>query len=364
MTLIFATLAACTAEPDPPPKGDAPREDSPKETLPPPPSDEPRGFKVLPADDPRWVYMGRIDQRARTAPILVWSGSSVKGVIDATTITVQLQGSGTNWVNVYVDDEEPQVIELLDGIHDYVVAEGLAPGPHAFRLSKRTEAADGALRFRGVMADGWLEESERPAFGIEFYGDSITSSYSIECACDEALPEYKNFDLSYAALAAEAVGAEARAISISGIGIQLSWWPETMFDHWDGLQLGDGAWDFSWQPELVVVNLGQNDYWLGAGSEIQSTYIDFYDALRDVYPDADVLLALGSMDAVAFGSPMPGYLELAVETLQQQGDDKVHSLVFDYNGHGRHPEVADHEVMADALTSKILEIREADPNRR
>ena len=37
-----------------------------------------------------------------------------------------------------------------------------------------------------------------------------------------------------------------------------------MVTYWDSLQNDDHAWDFSlWTPDIVVVNLGQNDYWLG-----------------------------------------------------------------------------------------------------
>ncbi|MEM6925463.1 MAG: GDSL-type esterase/lipase family protein [Myxococcota bacterium] len=359
--LTFAMLIACTpktvepsttamnvVEPTP--------TDRPDPVPPMTPEERPAPGRLA-ADDPGWNYQGRIDHQDPSAPLLIWSGSRIEGTIDATSITAHLEATGETWINVYLDGGLPTVVRLEEGLRDVTIGRALAPGPHTLRITKRTEATDGTLRFHGVTADGTLRPMAEPPFGIEFYGDSITSSYSIECACDEGLPRYKNFDQSYGALTAAAFGAEARAISLSGIGIVRSWWAEDMLDHWNGLQLGDGAWDFFWQPEVVVVNLGQNDYWLGADAKVRSGYTELHGELRAVYPDADILFALGDMNAVASDSPMPGYVRDVVDALTVDGDARVHALVFDYNGHGRHPEVADHRVMADALIAKIREIR-------
>ena len=95
-------------------------------------------------------------------------------------------------------------------------------------------------------------------------------------------------------------------------------------------------WDFSaYTPEIVVINLFQNDSWLfkipdhaefkarfgsrapGAG-EIVAAYRDFVTAVRARYPKAHIICALGNMDATRQGSPWPGYIEQAVAELKDK----------------------------------------------
>ena len=107
-------------------------------------------------------------------------------------------------------------------------------------------------------------------------------------------------------------------------------------------------WDFSqWTPHVVVINLGQNDCWgnytqMGA----EANYVNFTLTLRSLYPDAYIILALGSMSATASYSPWPGYLQNAVNQLNTTyGDSKVYSLIFPYGGND-HPRIARHAEMA------------------
>ena len=133
-----------------------------------------------------------------------------------------------------------------------------------------------------------------------------------------------------------------------------SWWDAEIGDYWDGLYAGDAAWDFAaWPADVVVVNLGQNDYWLGVTGEIVPAYVDFLTTLRGVHPTAGIFLALGSMDATQDGSPMPARVEQAVGARNAQGDADVYSVIFTYNGWGGHPIADDHALMADELVTAI-----------
>ena len=145
-----------------------------------------------------------------------------------------------------------------------------------------------------------------------------------------------------------------------------------MPEMYDRLDPADPAskWDFSLvQPDIVVVNLFQNDSWLVNMPDNESfklrfgtqkpdeekiieSYKNFVESLRHVYPDAYIICALGSMDATREDSPWPGYVESAVEQL---GDNKISTLFFPFIGKGGHPRVEDNKVMADKLISFIEE---------
>ena len=104
-----------------------------------------------------------------------------------------------------------------------------------------------------------------------------------------------------------------------------------------------------------MINLGQKGNWLGVGAQMTAAYVDFAGRLREQHPNAHIYLALGSMDAVAPGSPFPGYLEDAVDALNADGDDKVHGVIFPYNGSGAHPVASEQAEMAEILVSAIQE---------
>lgn len=318
---------------------------------------DPNARTILPSD-PSIHTVGRLDQSDPSRLPLHWPGSSVSFSFQAPSVSVTIDDAGDNYLNVYIDDLAPVVLDLEPGEHTYVLSEGLTAEPHRVAIHKRTETFEGdatVLSFELGPENRMGESEPDPTFRMEFYGDSITAGYSADCECDQGDAVYKNHDLTYAALAASALGGEHHTIALSGVGIVKSWWNAEMDDYWDGLYAGDGEWDFSsWPADVVVVNLGQNDYWLGVRGEIVRAYVEFLVELRDVHPNAEIFLALGSMDATAEGSPMPGWVEQAVTIRNESGDSDVHSLIFPYNGWGGHPIEADHSEMADMLIEAVL----------
>jgi hypothetical protein len=157
--------------------------------------------------------------------------------------------------------------------------------------------------------------------------------------------------------------------SQSGIGVMISWFPFTMPDFYDQLSAvgdNDSHWDFaSWTPDVVVINLLQNDSWLiGRDHKLQpepddaariARYRDFVARIRQLYPKAYIVCALGSMDATRPGSPWPGYVESAVAQLHAGGDARIATIFFPFTGYGQHPRVKQHQANAALLTAFIKE---------
>jgi hypothetical protein len=292
-----------------------------------------------------------------------WPGTRVEANFVSTSLSLLLDDeSGENYLHVTIDGGEPQILDLEPGEALYAIATNLTEGPHNVIVSKRTESGEGDLHFKGLILDpdAYLAEAPpEPTVRMEFYGDSITSGYSVDCVCDEGIAEYKNHDETYAAITARTLDAEHHSISISGLGIVESWWDATIWDYYDGVTTSDHDWTFEdWPADIIVINLGQNDKWLGVGSEIRQAYATFVLALRKANPDAEVFLALGSMDAVAPGSPFPNYLMGAVNDLNTiHGDEKVHGVLFPYNGSGSHPVASEQAEMATVLVKAIAAAR-------
>lgn len=332
------------------------------------------GVPVAP-DNKQLQYTGRIDFADRARPMLSWPGTSIAGNFTGASLAVKLDDQrGKNFFNVFIDGDysKPFIIEARPGSASYAVATGLKPGAHSFLITKRTEGEEGGTFFQGLeLADGaaLLPPPARKQRRIEFFGDSITSGMGNESpddGPDDRLRDKNNF-MSYSSITARALNAEAHIISQSGIGVMVSWFPFTMPDFYDQLSAvgnNDTKWDFkSWTPDVVVVNLFQNDRWLIDREKRLSPMpsdaqrIDAYRVLvqkiRALYPRAYIVCALGSMDAVQQGSKWPGYVRSAVDQMQQSGDQRIDTIVFPWNGFGGHPRVQQHQTNAALLTDFI-----------
>jgi hypothetical protein len=240
-------------------------------------------------------------------------------------------------------------------------------------LIKRNEWETGKSWFYGFnITDGsLLELPPANARVIEFFGNSITAGYAIDDNTGGDSPDsiYTNNYYTYAAITARHFKADYYCTVKSGIGILVSWFPLIMPEMYNRLDPTDSTsrWDFHIKPDVVVVNLFQNDSWLVKlpdnpsfkqrfGSKapekerIVEAYRSFIKDLRQVYPKAHIICALGSMDAVKEGTPWPGYIKEAINPMH---DERIHTLFFPYMNKSGHPRRKDNEIMAEILIRYI-----------
>lgn len=328
------------------------------------------------ADHSHFLYTGRIDFSNAKSPSLSWPGSSIKANFSGSTLAVVLDDqSGKNYFNVIIDgnDSSPFVLQAKQGEHRYLISSGLSGGAHSLEIYKRTEGEEGASQFKGLVLDdnaSLLAPPKPLQRRMEIYGDSISSGMGNEGADNGAdhLASDKNNYLAYGAIAARALNAELHTISQSGIGMMVSWFDFTMPQFYDQLSaVGNNTsnWDFSkWTPDLVLINLMQNDKWLiDREKRLQplpndtqriAAYQRFIATIRSKYPKAQIICALGSMDATETDQ-WPSYVRQAVKNLQDQGDTQLDTLFFPFTGYGQHPRVAQHQANAKLLTAFIRE---------
>jgi Carbohydrate esterase 2 N-terminal/GDSL-like Lipase/Acylhydrolase family len=333
--------------------------------------------KIISYNNRKISYEGRINYQ-RDAAELSWPGTSVSIWFKGTNISAILKDADTaNYYNVIVDDTNVHKIHTDTVKHSYILASGLSKGKHKIQLFKRTEWDKGSTWFYGFETSRktkLLQVPEPKKRKIEFYGNSITCGYAIEDSSgkDSGKGYFENNYLTYAAITARHFDAQYSCISKSGIGIMISWFPLIMPEMYDRLDPKDpgSKWDFStYTPDVVVINLFQNDSWLinmpqheqfkyrfGTKAPekdfIIASYKNFVASIRNKYPKADIICALGNMDATKVGLPWSGYIQQAVAQLN---DPKMYTHFFNYKNTGGHPNIAEQKVMANNLIEFIEE---------
>jgi hypothetical protein len=320
-------------------------------------------------------YTGRINFENKLVSEIYWPATSIKVHFTGKEIKAQLKDEkGENYFNIILDADSLRYIKIDTKKEWYTLASNLSDGEHTIELVKRTEWDKGKTWFYGFkIIDGYLlEPSPKNDRVIEFFGNSITAGYAIEDNTGGDSPDsiYTNNYYTYAALTARHFNADLYCTVKSGIGIMISWFPMIMSDLYYRLNPADSLsrWDFSnIIPDIVVVNLFQNDSWLvnmpnhlsfktclnnevPNKNKIVQSYLTFIKDIRKVYPEANIICALGCMDATQKDSLWPEYIKEAVGKLD---DDKIHTHFFPFMNKQGHPRIEDHQSMAKSLISFI-----------
>ncbi len=326
--------------------------------------------------DPHIRYTGRI-AFTDSAAILAWTATSVKINFSGTGMDALMKDElGENTYNVVVDG---QVVSLLHPDNTkkvYTLVSGLANGDHQLELFKRTEWAMGKTAFFGFLPGRFKSRLLSPPAHskrkLEIFGNSITCGYAVEDTTgqDRGTAPFENGYISYGAILARHYGADYVCTSKSGIGIAISWFPLIMPEMYNRLDAADSnsVWNFSaYQPNLIIVNLFQNDSWLvnmpdnpqfkarfGEKAPTAQYFVDAYAGfirqLRLQYPKSKILCMLGSMDATRAGSPWPGYVNVAVGALN---DPLVYTHFIPFKNTPGHPNAKEQEEMAKDLEQYI-----------
>ncbi|MDW3645574.1 MAG: GDSL-type esterase/lipase family protein [Bacteroidia bacterium] len=340
------------------------------------PTGEGTDFFVHPAAD-FIQYQGRIGEEDG-AKVLYWSGSSIKIQFKGEKMSVVLRDEKyDNYFNVLLDGELINILRPDTLKKSYVLVEDLKDETHVLEIFKRTEWEHGKTWFYGFEpeTDTEFEMPFQKKRRMEFYGNSITAAYAVEDTSGKDSPDstYTNFYQSYAAITARHFQANYNAIVRSGIGITVSWMPIIMPEIWDRLDPTDpgSRWDFRSipNPDVVVVNLLQNDSWLILLEDFEqykirfgdkkpsiefvtARYQDFIRNIRGKYPAAHIICMLGNMDITKEGSPWPKYVQSVVDALE---DPKIHTLFVPHQAISSHPQIKEQEAMADSLINKITD---------
>jgi len=286
--------------------------------------------------------IGRVDRRDPAGPRFGWPGSQLRARFSGTGVSLDLEDTGTSHYDVVIDEAAPVRLIVSGPRKTYDLVVSQTKLEHEIVLTKRTETFVGITQVRGVAAHaGGALIPTRPPRGrrIEVIGDSITCGFGV-LGADETCPfspDTESEPLAWGALAAAALSATRTTIAASGIGVLRNFAGDTdgtMPDLYGRALATDPAStpDQFFVPDVVVVNLGTNDFAGGKGDP-GPAFVDKYTrllaTLRARHPKAKIVAATSPMLGEPNRTTLRTYLEAALKARGAAGDTKLTLLDLD-----------------------------------
>lgn len=331
--------------------------------------------------------LGRVNPTTRE---LTWPSTGITFTFTGTSASVPFNFTGTNAIAVTIDGGPAIVIDNVNTTS--YTTPTLTPGQHTVVLRKKSEAFYGSIFIGQPVATGVLQPVASPKKRIEIIGDSISVGYGLDgtfpCTETAALEDAPR---TYGALTAKNLSADYSIVAWSGKGLIRNYvtasptgddGQPTQPVLWTryGANDADNSYDYSYQPDIVVINLGTNDFgYLLTNATTGQTYdgrapikeadfttamVNFVKLVRSHYITAEVFITSSPMlddsyptTADAQHTTQSNAIKAAVAELGSFShfvdfppqDQSV--LGCDY-----HPAEIEHEKMAAILTSAIQDV--------
>jgi len=346
--------------------------------------------KIMYADKSNVKIIGRTATK-NNALWLTQSASGIEFKVTASSLSIQLTGdvtarpsrstTPTNYARytIYVDEVETVTGTMDKQKKEEIVFSGDKPRTATIRLLKITESGQSLMAIKSITTDekGTIAPTAEKSLKIEFIGDSITCGYGVEAkgASESFTTATQNATKTYAFLTAQALDADWSFTSYSGFGIISGYtgdgqintqslvppiYEKTCFS-WGSNTFNQVAWDFSFKPNIIVVNLGTNDnsYTKGDSEKCDAyvkAYIDFVKQIRKNNPESYIICSLGIMGDELYSSVE----EVVADYTKETGDKNISAFHFtpqntsaDGVGADFHPSAVTQKKEGELLTEYI-----------
>ncbi len=344
------------------------------------------------------------------SPLTVfWTGSGIELNAKGSELWIEVEvdyDMYEPWISIVINSAPVSRQMLIAGRYWVCVFRGMDENiVKNIKIVKETQAMNDDLecymQIHSVKFDGEFLPMKEKLYKIEFVGDSITSGEGIIGGKqeDDWISMWFSAVDNYSTMTANALNAEHRIISESGWGVLTSWDNNPHFNipqYYEkvcGILTGEknealGAFkdnDFdSWQPDVVVVNLGTNDGGAFTSPEwrdevtgeahkqrlnedgtfneedlkaFENAVYNFLVKLRKLNKNANIVWVYGML-----GIPMLPSIYRAVDTYTKDaGDIKVSvfqlpNTTDETVGSRQHPGILSHEKAAKELTGYLKSI--------
>ncbi|MBW8749752.1 MAG: GDSL family lipase, partial [Acidobacteria bacterium] len=282
-------------------------------------------------------------------------------------------GKGDEILHVTVDGQSAApLVKPAPGLYG---VEGLGKGKHMVRVAVATESQAAPDTFGGfsTLADAKPVALKARKHQIEFIGDSHTVGYgnistTRDCTTDDVWKTTDN-TLAFGPLMAERYDADYQINAISGHGIVRNYdgspgdpvpvaYPFVLLSH------GTLYQDAGWQPQIIVIALGTNDFTtaLHAGekwttrdelhADYEATYVKFLKDLRARNPKAYFIVWATDMANGEIATEE----QKVVDLVKADGETRISFMLMNglqMTGCHYHPSAGDDQTIAKALQAFV-----------
>lgn len=309
-----------------------------------------------------------------------WPGVYFEGRFKGTGLSVVLE-NGSDRLRLLIDGVERKRFEEAGASNNRI--EGLTNGEHSFRLEKLAETQGGFSRLIGFYPIDGAQPLPAPrgsARQIEIIGDSWSVGYG-DTAPGRSCPgdgvhNSTDTQQAYGSLVARHFNADYRINAFSGFGIVRNYsgssagmnlpaiYPRVI----PGALLPVETSAGDWHPQIIVINLGTNDFSTPVHSgeawpddkalreAYRTRYIDFARGLIANRPDVRLIL-MGSdafiADVEQVAAALRGAAPGRVSTIHMGG--------LELTGCDWHPSLKDQQHLADLVEAEIEHVHPPAP---
>lgn len=332
--------------------------------------------RFVPADSNRFTLEGRAQPLESGALRIGYPGVTLHTRFEGRYLALKAHSTGNqSALGINIEGQPLRVLQLEQTPQEWVLIDSGAPINRRVEITHRGETWLGQVTLAGVTINegATLTPIELPSRKMLIVGDSVTCSYGAG-ARDTPLNTGPWWDpkASYGMKVAESLDAQVHLVCYGGRGLIRSWngnrdegnAPE--FFEWTIANKGSPVmWDHArYQPDLILVSLGTNDFSLGIGplperEAFVGAYVDFLERLRAVHPNATIALTEGAIVNDEADPQRPQktvlrqYLREAIKRFDQPGVHFVPATHYPGDNRDGHPTGPQHAAMADELSRQL-----------
>lgn len=324
--------------------------------------------------DSVFCYRGRfLKEDGHTALISSASGVEFNAEGDTLELFLKSDNDSHNYFTLSIDGKYKDRYQIgSDSINRIAIAlPTVGPKLHGIGLFKATEASTGSILFYGAKSKKIGVGTMKRPTKIEFIGNSITCGMGADlstviCGEGEWFDQHNAY-LAFGPRVARALNSDYLLSSVSGIGMYRNWNDENLSEPimpevYDNLFLNTDTthkYSFDYTPDIICICLGTNDMSEGDGTKPRlpfnrekfvTNYITFTEHLFEKDPEAKMVLLTSPMVSGDKGKVL---LE-CLQEIKGHYQDTRNVSIFQFeemqpNGCTFHPDIEDHETMADQL---------------
>lgn len=293
-----------------------------------------------------------------------WTGSGIEFDVDSQggDIVVTAKATAQCYFRAYVDGEawggKFPLMSVTTAATELVIAD-VPEGPHRIRLIKVTGYTLARAELTELSLYGSIvgtAPADRDLY-IEFVGDSICCGWG-NIAGHTGVAADQDGSRAYPYLVADALNADYAVTALSGQGLLYGNPGVTRgYNYASPLRSTAAEYDFARQADLVVINIGTNDY--SHRTDAGITEDDFYSAYLAFLRNVKTKNGEGCRIVCIYNTMNDTFANAIQRAVAKAGGEQkgIHLLEFARTASG-HPTLAEHAAYAEVLTAFLRDLPE------